>query len=112
MSESSNTRVQNYVVAALAVVILGFCVWGFGSKFVELVRLVLSDEEAQSEGIFAVTPVINYLLASLGFLCLFGWATAHDMFRNIEQPKQTMLDTEAMLDAGHDDDQYSKSVTG
>jgi hypothetical protein len=46
-----------------------------------------------------VTPVINYLLASLGFLLLFGWAAANGMFHDIEQPKRTMLEIEQQLDA-------------
>jgi hypothetical protein len=41
---------------------------------------------------------VNYLLASLGFFCLFLWAILHGMFRDIEQPKTTMLETERMLD--------------
>ena len=98
------------IVAILAIVILGFCFFGFGSKFVELVRLVISDEEAAQEGVFAVAPLVNYLLASAGFLCLLGWATAHGMFHDIEQPKQTMLDVESKLDAGRDDVAYSDSV--
>ena len=39
------------------------------------------------DGAFAISPILNYLLASLGFLCLFGWAAVDGMFRDIEQPK-------------------------
>ena len=101
---------KNKIILALAVVILGFCFFGFGSKFVELVRLVISDEDAAREGVFAVAPLVNYLLASAGFLCLLGWAAAHGMFHNIELPKQTMLDTEAQLDSTNDDREYCKSI--
>jgi hypothetical protein len=50
--------------------------------------------------------VLNYLLASMGFLCLFGWAAMHGMFRDVEQPKVTMLENEARLDA---DSGYSRN---
>ena len=101
---------KNLIVLALALVILGFCFFGFGSKFVEFVRLVLSDYEAAQEGVFAVAPLINYLLASAGFLCLLGWAAAQGMFHDIEKPKQTMLDVNAQLDAHSDDAKFSSSV--
>ncbi len=104
------SRTQNIIVSILAVVILGFCVFGFGSKFIEFVRLVTGDEVAISEGIFAVAPMVNYLLASAGFLCLLGWAAAHGMFHNIEGPKHTMLDIDAQLDAHRDDTKYCDSV--
>ncbi len=105
-------RTQNIIVAIMAVVILGFCAFGFGSKFVELVRLVQTDNFANSEGVFVVAPLVNYLLASMGFLCLLGWAAAQGMFHNIEEPKQTMLDLDAQLDADNDDSKFSKSVIG
>ena len=104
------SRTQNIIVAILGIVILGFCIFGFGSKFIEFVHLVTGDDVAMSEGIFAVAPMVNYLLASAGFLCLLGWAAAHGMFHNIEGPKHTMLDIEARLDANRDDTKYCDSV--
>ena len=101
---------KNLVIQILSVVILGFCLFGFGSKFIELVRLVVSDDVAAQEGVFAVAPLMNYLLASAGFLCLLGWATAHGMFRDIEQPKQTMLEVNAQLDSQTDDLEFCNSV--
>jgi hypothetical protein len=77
----------------LALVILVPAMLGFGNKFLEFLALV-GDEE----GAFAVMPVLNYLLVSLGFLLLFGWAVMHGMFRNIEGPKYTMLANEKRLD--------------
>ena len=112
MVQPTTSRTQNITVAILAVVILGFCMYGFGSKFVELVKLVRTDDFAASEGVFAVAPIVNYLLASMGFLCLLGWAAAQGMFHNIEQPKRTMLDLDAQLDADNDDSKFSKSVIG
>ena len=41
-------------------------------------------------GAFAITPMVNYLLASLGFLCLLLWATRNGMFRDIESAKERL----------------------
>ena len=101
---------KNLAIQIMSVVILGFCLYGFGSKFIELVRLVMSDSDAAQEGIFAVAPLMNYLLASAGFLCLLGWAAIHGMFRDIEKPKQTMLEVNTRLDAETDDLEYCDSV--
>jgi hypothetical protein len=54
--------------------------------------------QGDAEGAFAVAPIVNYLLATTGFLFLLGWAAANGMFHNIEQPKQDMLAQEAALD--------------
>lgn len=89
------SRLRGIITMLLAVAILVPSLWGFGTKFYEFVRLARGDVD----GVFAVTPVINYLLASLGFLCLFGWAAVNGMFHDIEQPKRTMLDIEQRLDA-------------
>jgi hypothetical protein len=86
-------RPHTLLTAALAIVILVPALWGFGTKFFEFLRLV-GDEE----GAFTVVPILNYLLVSFGFLLLFGWAVFHGMFRDIEKPKLTMLETEHRLD--------------
>jgi len=71
------------------------CLLGFGMKFLELIELC---KEKHVDGVFAFTPVVNYLLASTGFLCLFMWAIYGGMFDNIEQPKVSMLEIEERLD--------------
>ncbi|MEQ8210543.1 MAG: hypothetical protein RH917_12000 [Lacipirellulaceae bacterium] len=101
---------KNRVIQVMAVVILGFCAWGFGSKFIELIRLVSSEGQDTTEGIYAVAPMANYLLASVGFLCMLGWAATQGMFTDIEKPKQVMLNTEEQLDAGTTDEEYANSV--
>jgi len=68
--------------------------YGFAGKLYEFFHLYRSD----AEGVFAITPMANYLFASLGFLCLMFWAAFQGMFRDIEQPKQDMLQNEAELD--------------
>ncbi len=89
------SRRRRWLTLALALGILLPSLWGFGTKFVELVRLTQGD----AEGAFAIAPVVNYLLASTGFLLLFFWAAANGMFRDVEGPKYTMLETERRLDA-------------
>lgn len=92
---AARSRLRQVVVLLMAVLILVPSLFGFGMKFIEFVRLVRGDVD----GAFAITPVANYLLASLGFLCLFVWAALGGMFHDIEQPKRTMLENEARLDA-------------
>lgn len=86
---------QTWVTVLLALLILVPSGYGFVGKFVELVRL----SRGQPDGAFAVAPVVNYLLASLGFFCLLLWAAAHGMFRDIERPKYDLLAREAHLEA-------------
>ena len=98
MNEPDTDREAGFrhsITLLLAVLILLPSLWGFGSKFIEFLALV----RGEVDGAFAVTPIVNYLAASLGFLCLFGWAVANGMFYDIERPKQTMLENEARLDA-------------
>lgn len=89
------TRRRRWLRLLVAAAILLPCLYGFGAKFRELVLLYQGD----AEGAFAIAPILNYLLASAGFLLLFGWAAFNGMFHDIERPKQTMLDNEARLDA-------------
>lgn len=93
----ANPRTRQLITLALAVAILVPSLWGFGTKFIEFIILFRGD----AEGVFAITPIVNYLLASLGFLCLFIWATLNGMFHDIERPKYTMLENEARLDRPH-----------
>lgn len=89
-------RRRNSWIATLvmALIVLVPSLWGFSGKFAEFVALYRGDVD----GVFAISPIINYLLASLGFFCLFGWAMLQGMFHDIEGPKGTMLETEAWLD--------------
>jgi len=68
---------------------------GFSVKYLDLLILFGSGEE----GAFAIVPIMNYLLSSLGFFMLFFWAVRHGMFRDIEHIKYKMLQTERELDA-------------
>lgn len=87
---------QNRLWAFVAVTFfLGPAMFGFGTKFYELVRVFQGD----ASGAFAVTPIVNYLLAGSGFVLLFAWAARNGMLRDIESPKFHMLDNERALDA-------------
>ncbi len=77
----------------MAVGILVPSMYGFVGKFVELIHVY----QGEPSGAFAVAPIANYLLASAGFLCMLLWAACNGMFRDIENPKQAMLEREALL---------------
>lgn len=93
-STPSRNRRARIMTAIFALVILIPSMLGFIAKFIEFLAVF----RGQGEGSFAVTPMVNYLLATTGFFCLFGWALLHGMFREIEAPKQRMLETEEWLD--------------
>lgn len=94
---SANARSQRKVWLRWlsAIVVLGPSLWGFGTKFLELVELARGDVD----GLFAITPVVNYLLASIGFLLLCGWAALNGAFNDFEQPKYDLLEHEALLNS-------------
>jgi hypothetical protein len=87
-------KLQVRITLLLAVLILIPSGYGFAGKFIELIRVY----RGESEGAFAVAPMMNYLLASLGFFCLLLWASAHGMFCDIESPKYELLQHEELLD--------------
>jgi hypothetical protein len=94
-AETAPKRKSHWLTTLLfAAVILIPSGFGFSRKFMELLALTRGD----ADGAFAITPVVNYLLSSLGFFFLFCWAILNGMFGDIEQPKRTMLETERMLD--------------
>jgi nitrogen fixation-related uncharacterized protein len=93
-SSAAANRWRSWVTLTLAALILIPSLWGFGSKFVEFIAIYRGDVD----GAFAIAPILNYLLASIGFLLLFFWAVAGGMFHDIERPKYTMLENEARLD--------------
>jgi len=74
---------------------------GFTWKYLDLMILFGSGED----GAFAIVPIMNYLLSSLGFFMLFFWAVRHGMFRDIEQMKYKMLETERELDAAEKEEE-------
>ncbi|MBL8817387.1 MAG: hypothetical protein JNL58_15275 [Planctomyces sp.] len=82
------------VTIVLGILILIPSMLGFVMKFRELMAIT----EGGTEGGFAITPVINYLLASSGFFLLLVWAALNGMFRDLERPKYLMLENEQELD--------------
>lgn len=91
---SKSRRGPQIITAIFAVPILVFSGLGFGAKFIEFVHTF----QGKAEGAFAITPMVNYLLASAGFFCLLVWASMNGMFHDIEQPKHNMLEDDAALD--------------
>jgi len=89
------TRRRLWAVTSI-VFFLGPAMFGFGTKFYELVNVFRGDVS----GAFAVTPIVNYLLAGAGFMMLFAWAAKNGMFRDIERAKYQMLENERRLDDG------------
>jgi hypothetical protein len=94
VSRPASLRRQRLTTLVFALIILVPCFYGFARKFIELLALTRGDVD----GVFAISPVVNYLLASLGFFFLFCWAIAQGMFSDIEQPKRTFLEIERRLD--------------
>jgi hypothetical protein len=92
------SQVVTTIIFALVILIPSFL--GFANKFREFLLIY----RGEVDGVFAITPIVNYLLASLGFFFLLCWAIGHGMFRDIEQPKYTMLETERELDAEDGED--------
>jgi hypothetical protein len=99
-ARSPSRRRQRWTTVVFALLVLIPSGYGFTRKFLELVALTKGDVD----GVFAISPVVNYLLTSLGFFCLFCWAIFNGMFGDIEAPKRAMLETERRLD--EEDDEY------
>ena len=93
MTTIGRTRTKNLGALLLVAIILVPAGYGFMTKFKELVLLSVHED-----GAFAVMPVVSYLITTLGFFFLLIYAALHGMFRNIEQPKYAMLETERRLD--------------
>jgi len=67
---------------------------GFVMKFMELINL----SQGETDGGFAITPVVNYLLAGAGFFFLLLWAAVNGMFNDLKKPKYLMFKNEERLD--------------
>jgi len=59
---------------------------GFANKFLDLIIIAQGDEE----GAFALTPMINYLLATAGFFCMLMYAVTQGAFHDINAPSHSM----------------------
>lgn len=94
MDTAKSLRLQNRITLLLAFLILVPSLYGFVGKFIEFIHVF----RGVSGGQFAVAPMLNYLLASLGFFMLLLWAASNGMFNSIERPKHQMLENEARLD--------------
>lgn len=102
MSGNASQRRTRWTLI-FAIIILTPSMFGFVTKFIEFVHTF----QGEADGQFAITPMANYLLASLGFLCLLLWSTANGMFHDVEAPKMAMLERELALDKGRTAVDYS-----
>jgi len=89
--ESRKKRITLWVIA---VVVLVPGAYGFVEKLLEFIRTLNAGEDAG----FTIIPISNYFLIAAGMGCMLAWAIANGMFRDIEEPKYTMLEREAELD--------------
>lgn len=92
-SDGAN-RWRSRITWALAFLILIPSLLGFGDKLLEFIHVY----QSKTDSAFAVAPLVNYLLASAGFLMAFLWAIFNGMLNDVEGPKRTMLDNEERLD--------------
>ncbi len=91
--QPTNARMR-WLTLIFAAVILTPSMIGFVMKFIEFVHTFRSD----AQGAFAIAPMANYLLASLGFLFMLLWAATNGSFTDMEAAKYTMLQRDLMLD--------------
>ncbi|MDB5388044.1 MAG: hypothetical protein JWM11_3690 [Planctomycetaceae bacterium] len=96
-----------WITWIFAIPVLGFSLLGFGNKFLEFIQTFRNDPD----GVFAITPVMNYLFASAGFFCLMVWAGMQGMFKDIEHPKISMLEMEDELNRQEGPGHLIRSIT-
>jgi len=94
MIRRPDSRRKRIALWLIAVGVLVPGAYGFVEKLIEFIRSLNADEDAG----FTIIPISNYFLIAAGMACMLGWAIANGMFRNIEEPKYTMLEREAELD--------------
>ncbi|MBS0206093.1 MAG: hypothetical protein JSS49_24635 [Planctomycetes bacterium] len=94
MESDTKKHRTHWMVWVFSALVLIPTILGFANKFLDLVLVVQGDEE----GAFAVTPIVNYLLATAGFLCLLIWTAMQGAFENLDGPSQTMFENEQRLD--------------
>jgi hypothetical protein len=88
------THRTHWLTWLFAAIVLIPTILGFANKFLDLILVVQGDEE----GAFAVTPIVNYLLATAGFLCLLIWTAMQGAFRDLDGPSTAMLENQRRLD--------------
>lgn len=87
-------RLNRFYFWFFTLLVLVPTILGFANKFLDLLVVLQGDDE----GAFALTPVINYLLATAGFLCMLLWTASQGAFQDINQPSREMFENEQRLD--------------
>lgn len=95
-----------WTTVIFALLILIPCFVAFSNKLREFILLY----SGQVDGVFAISPIVNYLLASLGFFFLFWWGICNGMFARMEEPKRDFLVQEWQLDQAQAD--YESKLDG
>lgn len=73
----------------------------FGIKLVEFLLEFSGNVgrgAARSNVLFAIAPLLTYLIVAAGFACLFLWAYLTGQFRDVERPKFRMLEMQDAFD--------------
>jgi hypothetical protein len=104
MSWKNGNTLRTSVLIVMSVGILVPSMLGFVAKFIEFIHTF----RGSTDGAFAITPMLNYLLASMGFFCMLVWAIFNGMFRDMEGPKFDILELEDELNAATAIEQQSK----
>ncbi len=93
-AERSSSRKKNIVLWIISVGVIVPGAYGFIDKLIQFIRTLRTVDG----GGFTIIPILNYLIMTAGFVCLLLWGVFRGMFRDIEQPKYSMLEREALLD--------------
>lgn len=93
-AEESGSRKKNLVLWIISVGIILPGAYGFIENFIQFIRTLRTVDG----GGFTIIPLLNYMLMTAGFVCLLIWGVLRGMFRDIERPKYSMLEREAMLE--------------
>lgn len=99
---SRGTRMFLWLFSILMVITAGTA---FLFKLIEFIYQFISADNTVAGGqgvrhgfIFAISPLMTYLIVAAGFACLFVWALLGGQFKDVEAPKYRMLDLQDQID--------------
>lgn len=80
----------NAFVGMFSLAIMFLAGGGFIFKLVEFARSI----DMKNDMVFAIMPIVTYLIVASGFMCLFIWAFVTGKFADLEAAKYAMLEQE------------------
>ncbi len=99
---SRNGRIFLWVFSVMMVATAGSA---FLFKLIEFVysfsipgNTVAGGDGMRPGFVFAISPLVTYLIVAAGFACMFLWAFFSGQFRDIEGPKYRMLELQRQFD--------------